>query len=210
MRYDSLIWDFDGTLLDTYPMMTRALQQGLGTLGIHAPYDVLLTQFQLSRAAVMEYCAARWGISAETANRVYRAQAALPANAPPFPHVAEILARFQAGGGRSFVFTHRGDSVHRFLDHHGLRPYFADVVSSGTAFPRKPDPAGNLYLLATHGLNPARTLAIGDRELDILAGKGAGTDACLFTPAPRESAADYQIHEIAQLADIVELPEDVR
>ena len=91
----------------------------------------------------------------------------------------------------------------------GLTPLFTEVTSCGTAFARKPDPAGNLYLIQKHGLDPARTLAVGDRELDILAGKRAGTDACLFTPRPVEdTAADYQIQDFTQLYALVGLSAD--
>ena len=38
----------------------------------------------------------------------------------PFPHVPEVLARFQAAGGRNFIFTHRSCSVHDFLAKAGL------------------------------------------------------------------------------------------
>lgn len=84
-------------------------------------------------------------------------------------------------------------------------------MSAGTRFERKPSPAGNLYLLSTHGLDPARTLAVGDRELDMLAAKAAGVDGCRFTPegeADKESCARWHIRSFAELADILELPEE--
>ena len=119
----------------------------------------------------------------------------------------DFLARFQAAGGRNFVFTHRSGSVHDYLAGAGLTAYFTEVTSAGTAFARKPDPAGNLYLMETHGLDPRRTLAVGDRELDILAGKRAGADACLFSAEPGETAADYVITDLSELYALVGLEE---
>ena len=209
MRYDALIWDFDGTLLDTYPPMSRDLQQTMADLGVTLPLEELLARFQISRGEVLAYCARQSGLTAEAVDRAYRddvARRGHPA-AETFPHVRDILSRFQAAGGRSFLFTHRSESVHLYLQKAGLTRYFTDVVSSGTVFARKPDPAGNLYLAETHGLDPARMLAVGDRELDVLAGKRAGMDACLFRGKGAPTAADYQIRDMAELAGLIGLPD---
>lgn len=207
MRYDSLIWDFDGTLLDTYPPMSRDLQRVMAALGVSLPLEEIQARFQCSRGEVLEYCAARSGLTAAAVDRAYRdyvSEKGHPA-AEPFPHVEETLSRFQAAGGRNFIFTHRSGSVHEYLERAGLSRYFADVVSSGQAFARKPDPAGNCYLMSKHGLDPVRTLAVGDRELDVLAGKRAGADACLFRGSGAATAADYRITDMAELAGIIGL-----
>ena len=209
MRYDALIWDFDGTLLDTYPPMSRDLQKTMEDLGVSLPLSELLARFQISRGEVLAYCADKSGLTPEAVDRAYRDHVARQGHPPAevFPRVEDILARFRAAGGRNLLFTHRSESVHLYLERTGLTGYFTDVVSCGTAFARKPDPAGNLYLIRTHGLDPARTLAVGDRELDVLAGKRAGTGACLFRGSGAATAADYQIQDMAELAGILGLPE---
>lgn len=209
MRYDNIIWDFDGTLFDTYPPMCRDLQAAMEQLGGRFALEELLAEFTRSREQVLAWCGERLGKTPEEIDRVYRAWVAehgQPA-AEPFPHVREFLARFQAAGGRNFVFTHRSGSVHDYLAGAGLTAYFTEVTSCGTAFARKPDPAGNRYLLEKHGLDPARTLAVGDRELDVLAGKRAGIDACLFSREERETAADWRICRMEELDALVGLPE---
>lgn len=209
MRYDNLIWDFDGTLFDTYPPMCRDLQAAMEQLGLHFTLEELLERFTSSREEVLAYCGARAGRTADEIDTVYRAWVTAHGQpqAQPFPHVREVLARFQAAGGRNFVFTHRSGSVHDYLAQADLTRYFTEVVSAGATFARKPAPAGNLYLMEKYGLDPARTLAVGDRELDILAGKNAGADACLFAPggAEAETAADYQILDYRQLYALVGL-----
>ena len=208
MRYDNLIWDFDGTLFDTYPPMCRDLRAAMGALGVWFPMEELLARFTSSRGEVLAFCAAGTGMTAEQTDQVYRAWVAEHGQPPalPFPCVPELLARFQAAGGRNFVFTHRSGSVHTYLAQAGLTGYFTEVVSAGTVFARKPDPAGNEYLITKYGLDRRRTLAVGDRELDILAGRSAGVDTCLFLAAPAQSAADYQITDFAQLAALTGLP----
>ena len=207
MRYDSIIWDFDGTLFDTYPAMCRDLRRTMEDLGFSFTEAELLERFTVSRGAVLAYCAERTGMTAEEVDRVYRAWVTEHGQptAYPFPGVPDFLARFQAAGGRNFVFTHRSGSVHDYLAGAGLTAYFTEVTSAGTAFARKPDPAGNLYLMETHGLDARRTLAVGDRELDVLAAKNAGIDACLVDPALPETAADWRIRDLTGLDALVEL-----
>lgn len=209
MRYENLIWDFDGTLFDTYPPMSRDLRTVMAEQGFDFSVEELLVRFQESRGKVLAYCGERTGQTAQEVDRIYRAWVTEHGQpkAEPFPCVEAFLKKFQAAGGRNFIFTHRSGSVHDYLATAGLTLLFTEVTSCGTSFARKPDPAGNLYLIQKHGLDPARTLAVGDRELDILAGKRAGTDACLFTPRPVEdTAADYQIQNFTQLDALVGLP----
>ena len=207
MRYDNIIWDFDGTLFDTYPAMCRDLRLAMECMGVSFSEEELLERFTVSRGVVLEYCAERTGMTAEEVDRVYRAWVTEHGQplARPFPGVAAFLARFQAAGGRNFVFTHRSGSVHDYLAGEGLTAFFTEVTSAGTVFARKPDPAGNLYLMEKYGLDPRRTLAVGDREMDILAGKRSGADTCLFSEAAVETAADYVIADFSELDALVGL-----
>ena len=201
MRYDNIIWDFDGTLFNTYPAMCRDLQAVMEGLGVHASLEDLLPRFTTSRETVLTWCGEQAGMTAQEVDQIYRdwvTEHGQP-EAYPFPHVRSILERFQAAGGRNFVFTHRSGSVHDYLAGADLTKYFTDVVSAGTTYARKPAPAGNLHIIETHGLDKARTLAVGDRELDVLAAKNAGIHACLFSPEHRETAADHRIRDFTEL-----------
>ena len=207
MRYDNIIWDFDGTLFNTYPAMCRDLQAVMEGLGVHASLEDLLPRFTTSRETVLAWCVEQAGMTAQEVDQIYRAWVTEHGQpeAYPFPHVRSILERFQAAGGRNFVFTHRSGSVHDYLAGADLTKYFTDVVSAGTTYARKPAPAGNLHIIETHGLDKARTLAVGDRELDVLAAKNAGIHACLFSPEHRETAADYRIRDLSELDALVGL-----
>ena len=207
MRYDNIIWDFDGTLFDTYPAMCRDLQQVMADLGVRTELEALVARFTVSRGTVLEWCGEQVGLSAGEIDRVYRAWVAEHGQpeAHPFPHVREFLAQFQAAGGKNFVFTHRSGSVHDYLAGEDLTKYFTDVVSAGTTYARKPDPAGNNYLIGTYGLDRDRTLAGGDRELDVLAAKNAGIHACLVDPELPETAADHRIRNLWALDALVGL-----
>jgi len=53
--------------------------------------------------------------------------------------------------------------------------------------------------MQTHGLRPDETLAVGDREIDILAGVAAGIRTCLFRGEDARTEADLFIHEFDEL-----------
>ena len=210
MRYENIIWDFDGTLFDTYPGMCRNLQSAVRRLGWELPLEEIMRTFRVSLEDAAAYCSEQTGIPAETVYQAYRdwmLEFGQP-EARSFSGVREFLERFQRAGGRNFVFTHRGKTVYDYLESEGLMPYFVEVVPFNSSFERKPSPSGNLYLAERHGLVPEKTLAIGDRELDILAGKAAGMDACLLHQTGAESAADYQLPDVEGLYALVGLEKE--
>lgn len=210
MRYENIIWDFDGTLFDTYPGMCRNLQSAVRRLGYELPLEEITRTFRVSLEDATAYCSKQTGVPAETVYQAYRdwvAEFGQP-EAKSFPGVREFLERFQMAGGRNFVFTHRGKTVYDYLESEHLMPYFAEVVPFNSSFERKPSPSGNRYLAERHGLVPEKTLAIGDRELDILAGKAAGMDACLLHQTGADSAADWQLPDVEGLYALVGLKKE--
>lgn len=210
MRYENIIWDFDGTLFDTYPGMCRNLQSAVRRLGYELPLEEITRTFRVSLEDAAAYCSRQTGVPAETVYQAYRdwiAEFGQP-EAQSFSGVREFLERFQRAGGRNFVFTHRGKTVYDYLESENLMPYFVEVVPFNSSFERKPSPSGNLYLAERHGLVPEKTLAIGDRELDILAGKAAGMDACLLHQTGADSAADWQLPDVDGLYALVGLEKE--
>lgn len=210
MRYENIIWDFDGTLFDTYPGMCRNLHSAVRQLGYELPLEEITRIFKISLDDAVAYCGEQTGLPAETVYRAYRdwvAEHGQP-EAASFPGIRAFLGRFQAAGGRNFVFTHRGNTVYDYLEGEGLMPYFEQVVPFDASFERKPSPSGNLYLAQRHHLAAEKTLAIGDRELDILAGKAAGMDACLLHRTGADSAADYQLPDVESLYALMGLEKE--
>ena len=114
--------------------MCRDLQAVMEGLGVHASLEDLLPRFTTSRQTVLAWCGEQAGMTAQEVDQIYRdwvTEHGQP-EAYPFPHVRSILERFQAAGGRNFVFTHRSGSVHDYLAGADLTKYFTDVVSAGT------------------------------------------------------------------------------
>jgi phosphoglycolate phosphatase-like HAD superfamily hydrolase len=57
---------------------------------------------------------------------------------------------------------------------------FTDIISHDDGYPHKPDPSAFLTLIERHQLPREETLAVGDREIDVLAAHAAGLKAAHF------------------------------
>lgn len=195
-----IIWDFDGTLFDTYPLMARSLMRALADEGRAADYPAVRAAMAVSLGEAF----ARFQATETTVAR-YRdyIQTAGPQGVAPFPGVETVLRRVVRQGGHNHIFTHRGRSTAWYLREHGLLPLFSVLVTSEDGLPRKPAPDGVLRVAARAGLAPERFVMVGDREIDIEAAHNAGARACRFAPegeAPR-TAAEYTLSDYSEFFD---------
>jgi FMN phosphatase YigB (HAD superfamily) len=97
------------------------------------------------------------------------------------PGVVEALDRLQALGLALAVVANWDLTLHRLLDELGLAHFFGTVVHAA----RKPAPDGLLRAVAELGVDPGRTLHVGDGAADEEAARAAGVE---FAYAPLPSA----------------------
>ena len=84
-------------------------------------------------------------------------------------------------------------------DTHALSDCFEDILSVEQGYPRKPDPAMVLAAVETYSMDPSNTFFIGDREMDIQAGRAAGVRTLLFGSLELKNSADIRIDDYTQL-----------
>ena len=205
MRYKHIIWDFDGTLFDTYPVMARAFCETLQAAGVPSDYQTVHDEMKIAISETVRAYQNKYGFGKDVveAYRLHRIDLELN-EVQPFPGAVEALQRVIAAGGDNFICTHRGNSIHELLKQHGVDEYFTEITTSAHGFKRKPDPEAVQYLLDKYGMDPADTLMIGDRPLDVLAGQNAGTHGCFFDPDGLTfEPAQHQITDLRQLFDII-------
>lgn len=206
MTLSALIWDLDGTLLDTYPMIVGSLRQFYAEQGL--PLDAADISDAVLRSSVRDFAAqieAQTGISLTDGMPRYRQiRAERELAVTPMPGARETLARLRARGVPNFIFTHRGASTQTLLDRTELSDFFSEIVTAEAGFPRKPAPDGLRYLVEQHGLDPARTAYLGDREIDMRCAENAGLCGILLRPAG--SPASPLGSELAVIERLDELP----
>ena len=201
-----VFWDFDGTLLDSYPAMTRAFVAAAAEHGVTvAPGRVLdLMKDCLSRCC--EVIGAENALSPQTLHDDFRRheQGELQRGLPPMPGIPGALAAMQQSGVRHYVATHRC-GVESLLEASGLGGRFSGVVTGDDRLPRKPAPDMLLHLMRRHGLHPAECMMVGDRPLDTEAGLAAGILSVLIDPEDRFPGApcDLRLHSAEELAALM-------
>jgi HAD superfamily hydrolase (TIGR01509 family) len=203
--FKHIIWDLDGTLLDTYPATDGALAAALKELGqtVSTAELVPLTRITLDHAIREQ--AIRFNLPEAEIYAAYEREYAVLGQqfSPAMPGAAGVMQAVRASGGLNLLATHRDreGAIWR-LKAAGLDSLLDDLLSVSDGFPRKPDPALFLALLTKHSLNPAEVLAVGDRGLDIQAGRSAGCQtALLITPgAQMRTGADLTVESLEELA----------
>ena len=100
----------------------------------------------------------------------------------PYPGMRAFLVHVTQLGGLNYLYTHRGESVFKALDHEDLNRLFSDMVTSLDGFPAKPAPDALLYLISKHSLCPDDCVMVGDRVIDLEAGQNAGMHALCMDP----------------------------
>ena len=201
----NLIWDAGGTLFDTYPAVVAACQAALGPLSAEVDEAWLMALFRQRTSLALRTVAAHFALDLESFTARYK-EAYLtsdPGLQPPFDYVANVCRFVVEVGGRNFIATHRERvSLVSLLRAHGLESLFTDCITKDDPYPRKPDPASIQALLNRHDLDPSQCLAIGDRDLDIAAGVGAGVWTCYFGDPARDAggSGDHELRRIVALA----------
>ncbi len=205
--YQNIVYDFDGTISDSYPIFTKALMIQLERHGLSATYEECYAYLKISVGYARQQF--DWGDATpqQLQQEFHEIHDALAMQEQkPYDDAEEILRYAVEQGKRNFLYTHTDTLAYRLLDKWGLRHYFTDAIDgSMKQFPRKPAPDALLYLMEKNGMDPAQTLMVGDRDIDVDAGHNAGTAGCLYdyegfyTP----DGADHFVQKLSELKDVL-------
>lgn len=198
----NIIWDVDGTLFDTYPAISSAFQSAVNDLGGNASLDWIMENARISLGHCVSALADACHLPKEAIGQKFDAyySQVRPEAQPPFPGVIKICQHIGSGGGKNVIVSHRGSQgVTELLEAHRMAPLFSGCIGRDHGFPKKPNPAAFEAIIQLHQLVKAETIAVGDREIDILAGQAAGVKTCLFDPAGGPSSADLTITDFEDL-----------
>lgn len=180
----TLIWDLDGTLLDSYGVILGSLEQVCRDNKF--PFDKETVAKDVIVHSVNHYIDYLSCISGmpfdEIKNRCSELSRKRNMEIEAMPHAIETLKKLKAKGIDNYIFTHRGTSTEGILKNVKLYDYFIEIVTSLNNFPRKPDPTGLNYLINKYHLDPNNTYYVGDRAIDIECASNAGLKSILYKP----------------------------
>jgi phosphoglycolate phosphatase len=180
MNYDLIVFDWDGTLMDSTRVIARSLQNACGDIGIAVPSDSdALFVIGLGLADTFKRVAP--GLDEEgqrkLAERYRHHFLAREHESPLYDGVPELLADLHGRGRRLAVATGKARrGLERALDSTGLRPWFEATRCADEGF-AKPHPDMLLMLLDITGVEPHRAVMVGDTTHDLELAANAGIDA---------------------------------
>lgn len=199
----TVIFDVDGTLLDTERIYMRAWQQASADFGYTLPDEALLQTRAVSTeraiACFRSFCGDDFPYEQIRVERVRIAEeliAAAPAPQLLMPHVLPTLNRLREKGYKLAVASSTGrEKTKEHLAHAGLLEYFSAVVGGDMVQHGKPAP--DIFLMAAQlcGTRPEDCLVVGDTPADVLAATAAGIPVVLI---PDQVAANEQTRSLSR------------
>src|SRR5574343_921285 len=184
MKYELIVFDWDGTLLDSAGAIVNAIQAACRDLELPEPSDaqarhvIGLGLVDAMRQAVPDLKPERYQEMSERYRHHYLSG---DHRLTLFKGIPELLANLQAAGHLLTIATGKSRvGLDRALDHSGLRPLFqasrcADECHS------KPHPQMLEELMAEFGIADASTVMIGDTSHDLLMARNAGVAGLAVT-----------------------------
>jgi phosphoglycolate phosphatase len=183
----TIVFDLDGTLVDTAPDLTNALNDVLTRRG-HAPVEAETIRACVGHGAriMIEEALRRTSASDDVdrmlAEFLIHYEANIANDSRPFPGAVAALEGLAAGGAKLAVCTNKREYLsRRLLEELDLARYFAGIAGRDTFAVSKPDPGHLTGVIALAGGNPSRAVMVGDSETDIRTAKAAGVPAILVS-----------------------------
>lgn len=194
MKYETLLFDFDGTLSPTLDYWFSSFKTALAKLGVEATDAEIVENcfykgdHAIAQAFSLDSCVAFWQHTSEALNEHL-------STPELFAGVDDVLALCESrrvpvglvtSGERAVVEP----ALHKLGVHH----HFQVTVTADDITHFKPHPEPVMKALKALDASPGKTLFVGDHLVDIAAGKAAGTDTAIFF-TDRHS----RFHKLAEL-----------
>lgn len=216
----AVVWDLDGTLVDSAADIAASLnrllaEQDLPALGDERIRDMIGEGVAtlIRRGLAAHDVTADDGRLYELVQRFLAIYSALATESTRlFPGAREVLKTFSDSGLRQAICTNKPEAIARqVLSGLGIARYFDVVVGGDTLARNKPDPLPLRTALAGLGVTPEQALMVGDSSIDVLMAHAAGVNVAFVTfgygPEPPDAQrADYRIDQLAELPGIVARP----
>lgn len=183
MKRPIIVFDLDGTLVDTAPDLLDSLNHSLIDGALESVDYIGFKRFVGQGGRVMierAYAAQRRALAVEELDRLLglfmtHYTQNIPGKSLPYPGVVDAIGRLEAAGYVLAVCTNKYEANSKALiEALGLKGHFAAIAGQDTFAFRKPDPRHLFETIALAGGDPERAVMVGDSQTDIDTAKAAG------------------------------------
>jgi phosphoglycolate phosphatase len=219
MTIEAVVFDLDGTLVDTAPDLMAATNHVLSLLR-RRPITMVEVRSFVGRGAriLIERGVAATGDAIDEASLTYyhaeflrHYEGHTADRSEIFPGVVALLKQLADSGIKAGVCTNKPERLsHQLLDALDLSRYFGSIVGPDTIGIAKPHAAPYLEAVRRLSVEPQRSLMVGDSEVDVLTARAAGVPIIAvtfgYTAKPvAEYGPDYLVSHFDEVWDILHL-----
>jgi len=214
MRYDAVIYDLDGTLLNTLDDLATSVNHALAAheLPTHSTEAVCAMVGNGMEKLI------RRALPADATEELYtqvmasfRAHYAVHSDDQTcaYPGIEELLEELDKAGVKQAILSNKGDVYVKELAKKYFERWISVAYGERAGIPRKPHPESTLGIVHQWGLEPSRVLYVGDSDVDILTAKNAHLDCASVCwgfrteEQLRAAGAEHLFHTPAELAAFV-------
>ncbi len=170
-----VIFDVDGTLLDTSEFIYQAYEHTLKEHGVPLQNRAVVGSI-IGRKLEDCYAFLAPDTATDVLSATHRAfQDKNTTLVRPFEYCDEMLEALKKAGKKLAICTSRSRNIEESLAAGGIDPALFDyIVSAGMVQKAKPDPEGIMLAMQKLEVNPEYAVFVGDADVDMLAGRAAG------------------------------------
>lgn len=214
---DALIFDLDGTLLDTLQDLADSGNATLELLGHPTHAQDAYRQFigsgirELARRMLPANIRSEDQVATCLAELRRQYEPRWAATSRPYPGIADMLDALTARQMPKAILSNKPHDFTVLSVRRLLEPWsFAEVRGASAETPPKPDPTGALAMAATLAVEPARVLYVGDTSIDMDTASAAGMVSVGVTwgfrdeAELREHGARYIVHEPVEVLGLIQ------
>jgi len=186
--FDLVMFDLDGTLVETAPEIADAVNDTLRRFNLpevtqqqvndwigYGTRTLLIQALAFAGKTNVATVSASASLTLIAAEFDSHYQQRCGTRSHLYPQVRETLAALRGQGVKLAVVTNKESRYTRtVLDAHQLSPLLDCVVSGDTLPTKKPDPAGIQSCLTQFAVSPHRALFVGDSSIDVATARNAG------------------------------------
>lgn len=180
-HYEAVIFDLDGTLLDTVADIADAVNQALEAYGWNPQslekYRELVGAGlnELLELLLQDYAYDSSFFQAFRAEVVSAYTQRLTNKTSPYPGVHALLGQLQHQGfPRAVLSNKEHDKAHQMVDHFFRDHQLSPIMGAQPSFPIKPDPTSAVHIAQALALPPERIIYLGDTPTDVQTAQRAG------------------------------------
>ncbi|NLW79827.1 MAG: HAD family hydrolase [Ruminococcaceae bacterium] len=183
-QYNTVLFDLDGTLLNTLQDLAAAGNHALSALGLPAhpvqDYQNMVGNgipTLIRRMLPPQHCGpATQAVALQLFQKHYTAN--MFQYTQPYPGIPQLLAGLRGAGVRLGVLSNKQHNLACSIVEYYFSGIFQAVAGLQPGAAPKPDPASLLALMESLHASPAATLYVGDSDVDVLTAHNAGLPAC--------------------------------